>query len=308
MPDETDIHLIDADAPAEDAAQVDPATEAKLREAGIKVEGMGTPDAEEVKVETTEAPETAEEDPLKQEIAPEEVPLILGKYKEPEDAYHALEEAQRKITELGQGNAQFAQLQGAFDQIARDPQGAQILARLASGQPAPPTRPDIPTGPQFQEWLGQDLQSNLGQFVGQHIQPMTERQGRLEGMVNSIYAHLEQQAVKEKYGTLDGLQPYLERVNQTLGQQAGYYPQEHKVLMARGLKAGDDAAQTASQEQTKQQDKEAKDKHREAAIAAAVETADVTAEPGRVVDFSKLSTADKRKKLIEMGAVVVHRD
>ncbi len=296
---------------SDDQIEVDPETERQLKEAGIEL-GVPASDTAETIAESATVEASQEEHPPVEPEVEEEKPLIMGKYKD----YPALEaahlEAQRRISEDGQMRKQFEQQSAAFNQISQHPDGAKAISDIMSGRNVgqQTQAPEIPQEPEaFNEWMGKNLQGNLGTFVDSRFQTRDQEVAQLRGTVNSMLAYMENQAVTQKHGdTLNELQPYMDRVTQELGANAQYVPREQIIRMAKGDKYDDDLAQKATTEQTDVELAKAKEKHREQALKATAETADVASSPGgRVIDIASLSEEEQVKALVALGATVQRR-
>jgi uncharacterized phage infection (PIP) family protein YhgE len=318
MPEEavSEDNLFDVDASIEEESiEVAPETLAELKEAGVDTSSIEPPSTEEseeiVASETDEAPAEQEHPPVEPEgEAQEETPLIAGKYKTQDDLVKGYEEAQRKLHEQAQSGQRLGELEGAFDVMTKDPEGAKLIMRVMSGQPAQPQGPQIPTGELFDEWLGKNLEGNLGQFVDHRSQQIGGEVAQLRAQIGQMYAYLENQATVQRHGdTLNDLQPYIEQVSQELGQNAQYYPREQLILMAEGTRAREAAATTATQEQTTKQQEQAKQDHRGKVIAASVEPANGTAKVApKIVNTDDMTIDELEAFIISQGAKVVTHD
>jgi hypothetical protein len=303
----SDDYLITEEGASDaETIEVDPETEAALTEAGIDFGATETPPAEEseetIESETEQAPETEHPAVEQVEETPEEQPLFYGgKYKTQEELENAYREAEREMHAAKQEAQRAASLQNMLDRIGADPEGQKTILRLM--QPPQPEAPQIPQSPEeFDQWAAQMVQRD---------QAKDQQLAQLQDGLNRVYAHLENQAVVQKHGdTLTELQPYLEQVNQGLGPQAQYYPQEQKILMAKGLKADADGAVTATQQQTEQEQTELQAKHREKVLGATVEPANNAAKVApKIVDTSKMTTEEYGKYLTDvLGVKVVSHD
>ncbi len=305
----TDTELTAADS--DDQIEVDPETERQLKEAGIELDTPASEPVETIAESETVEDSAQDDPPVEPEVeVQEEKPLILGKYKTQADLESAHLEAQNRIRKDGQMRKQFEQLQGAFNQLSQHPDGMKAITEIASGRMGQPQTPQIPQEPEaFSEWMGKNLQGNLGTFVDSRFQTRDQEVAQLRGTVNSMLAYLENQAVTQKHGdTLNELQPYMDRVTQELGPNAQYVPREQIIRMAKGDKYDDDLAQRATTEQTEEEEAKAKEQHRDEALKATVETADVATSPtGRVIDIAKLPIEEQEKALIALGATRVVR-
>lgn len=321
------LEIPQVDAPEEVVAddgtvEVDPETARKLDEAGIELESVDPTDTEEAeKPEESKEVEIEVTDGAVADVKPEPTPEE-GDFQQPElvridgqlhkvsDILTSRSEAASKIREQGQIVANAKKVQGALDLVMKDPEGVKLVSRLLSGQPVQPVGPEIPAGQeQFQEWIAQDMQANLGVFVddrNKQVMGEVQRQGQV---LNSILAHLEGQVIEKKYD-LEPLRPYLDQITQELGVNAPMIPQEMKILLAEGLKARTDRETTETTEQTEEQKEQLETKHREKVTAASVESASNVTNPViKVVDYDSMTAAEKKKHLIEkMGVRVAERD
>jgi hypothetical protein len=312
--------------PEEDASfdegtiEVDPSTEAELKAMGIEIpehDPTATEESEaiteEAGTEEAAAEETEQLQPPTEEAAfhqPEYIE-IDGQLHKVEDVLKSRAEANGKIREQGHSVQELAQLKGAFEALKQHPDGQRVLIDVATGRIPQPKGPEIPMedAEQFSQWLGSNLPRNLGQFVQAETKPMAEYIQRLEQGLNTVYAYLEGLGIEKKYGDLEPLNPYLERVNQALGQNAQYRSQEEKILMAEGMRSRETADETAAQQQTEQQKTETETRHRENVLGATVESANnATNVAPKIVDTSKMSAKELEKHLVSQGVKVVHHD
>ena len=313
-----------SEEPAQDDGfvEVDPETEEKLKKAGIELETVDPTDAEdkEVVVEEPEAEKPVPEEVVEEQPKPEEQVQVFeqpeyieidGQQHKVEDVLKSRAEAANKIREQGQQVAQTQTLQNAFELIMRDPEGAKLVARLSSGQlTTQPQGPQIPSGgEEFGEWLGKDLPANLGAFVQQQNGSLLEEMRRQATVQNSILAQLEGQAIAEKHGDLEPLQPYLDQISQELGQNAHLMPQEMKILLAKGLKVDSDGAVESVEQKTKEDTLAIETKHREKVMAASVESAsNVSTGSAKIIDFDSMTAKQKKEHLVRnMGARIAEQ-
>jgi hypothetical protein len=211
---------------------------------------------------------------------------------------------------MTQTKQQLSQSQQAVDivnQLMQRPDGQQLLMSMVNGQPyqPPQAKPtaEIPgmDDPEFFDWVGKSPK-NLAAFVQQQSNPYTDRIEQQDQTIKSILGFLEQEAVEKKYGgQMKELSPFLQQVDQQLGQNAQYYPVDQRMLMARGLQAEQATATASADTLQKQTEQDQIDRHRDKVLAETVETANTTAKTESVVNFSKLNAKQMRAALIQAG-------
>jgi hypothetical protein len=312
-------YLIQEEGASEEAGtiEVDPETEAALTEAGIEIPGADptpTEESEELQTEEAETEEAHPQEAAAEETEQPEPPAEEAEFQQPElveidgqlhrveDVLKSRAEANAKIREQGQYLHEYSQIKGAWDQIARDPEGQKIIARLAFPQQAAPEQFAPPTSPEeFDQWAASTHQQNmeLRQTVAQQQQA-----------IYSIMAHLENQAVTSKYGdALTELQPYIEQASQMLGEHAQYRTREEIITIAKGLKYDADGAAATTQQQTEKERTELQERHREKVLDASVESANTATNVApKIVDPSKMGAKELEKHLGTLGVKTVHHD